>query len=144
MRKFFQWLLRKQIIRLSNKYSSRADKERVHSALTDLYTKIQKKPGKKGVWLQINSNDKIVILSDQHKGTRDFADDFALAERNYLAALEYYNKNDFHYINLGDSEELWENLLEPVIKANKANFDLEKLFLKRNAFTKIFGNHDLY
>ncbi|MDF2432835.1 MAG: hypothetical protein JWP44_2466, partial [Mucilaginibacter sp.] len=46
--------------------------------------------------------DRFIVLSDQHKGARDGADIFALAEKNYLAALEYYNNNNFFYINLGD------------------------------------------
>ncbi len=45
---------------------------------------------------------------------------------------------------MGDSEELWENLFISVKKHNKATFEKEKLFLKRKAFIKIFGNHDLY
>ena len=144
VRRFFQWLLRKPIIDLSNKYSSRPDKERVETALTELYTKITTNAGKKGLLIEIGAEDRLVILSDQHKGARDHADDFALAEKNYLAALQYYNAENYTYINLGDSEELWENLLEPVIKCNKATFEAEKAFLKRNAFIKIFGNHDLY
>jgi predicted phosphodiesterase len=45
---------------------------------------------------------------------------------------------------LGDSEELWENQLSAVKKHNKATFEAERLFLQRNSFVKIFGNHDLY
>lgn len=88
--------------------------------------------------------DKFVILSDQHKGARDGADVFALAEKNYIAALSYYFKESFFYINLGDSEELWENLFVTVKRHNKATFEAEKQFLAANRFYKIFGNHDLY
>lgn len=144
IRSFLQKLLRKPVIAISNRYSSRPDKKRVESSLTNLYKKININPGKKGLKIEIGAEDKIVILSDQHKGIRDFSDDFALAEKNYLEALTYYNKEDYLYINLGDSEELWENLLEPVIKVNQATFEAEKAFLKRNAFVKVFGNHDLY
>lgn len=144
IRSFLQKLLRKPVIAFTNKYSSRPDKERVDSALTELYKKISTEPGKKGPNIEIGVGDKIIILSDQHKGVRDFSDDFALAEKNYLAALTYYNKENYLFINLGDSEELWENLMEPVIKYNKGTFECEKAFLKRNAFLKVFGNHDLY
>jgi len=144
IRRFLQKLLRKPVINLSNKYSSRPDKARVESALTDLYEKIMLEPGKKGPCIEITADDKIIIFSDQHKGARDLSDDFALAERNYLAALAYYNSENYLYITLGDSEELWENLLEPIIKANRGTFEAEKAFLNRNAFLKIFGNHDLY
>ncbi|WP_243718116.1 metallophosphoesterase family protein [Pedobacter changchengzhani] len=129
---------------MSNKFGSRPNRKRIHSALTKLFRTINKEPGKRGLIFEINEKDKFVILSDQHKGARDYADDFMFSENNYLHALKYYNNELFHYINLGDSEDLWENLLESVIKHNKATFQAEKMFINRNAFTKIFGNHDLY
>lgn len=144
MRKLFQRLFSAWVIRMSNKFGSRPDKKRIHSALSTLYKTINSSPGKRGLIFEPAIDDQFIIFSDQHKGARDFADDFQLAEKNYLAALSYYNAENFHYINLGDSEELWENLLESVIKHNKQTFEYEAAFLKRKAFTKIFGNHDLY
>lgn len=129
---------------MSNKFGSRPNKKRIYDALNSLYEIINTTPGKRGLIFEVSINDKFIILSDQHKGARDYADDFQLAEKNYLEALVHYNKEDYHYINLGDSEELWENLLESVIKHNKQTFRNEAEFLKRKAFTKIFGNHDLY
>ena len=87
---------------------------------------------------------KFIIFSDQHKGARNGADDFALAEPNYLFALDYYNRNNFHFVSLGDNEELWENTLSQVKKHNGKTFQAEKKFIERLAFVKIFGNHDLY
>ena len=145
MRRFLQNLLNKPIIDLANRVSSRPDKGRVDKALSGLYVDINADPGKKGLVLPFNTGkDKFIILSDQHKGIRNGADIFALAEKNYIAALEHYYDNDFFYINLGDSEELWENLTVNVMKHNKATFAAEKKFLLRNNFIKIFGNHDLY
>ncbi|PWS33396.1 metallophosphoesterase [Pedobacter paludis] len=144
MRKLLQRWLSSWIIRMTNKYGSRPNKRRIHDALNKLYKTINAEPGKRGLIFNLADQDKYIVLSDQHKGARDYADDFALAEKNYLVALEHYNKEDFRYINLGDSEELWENLLESVIKHNKNTFECEKAFIMRNAFTKIFGNHDLY
>ena len=145
MRYFLQQLLTKPIIKLTDKYSSRPDKKRVDKALSDLYQHLTGDPGKEGRAIKFDIHkDKFVILSDQHKGARDGADIFALAEKNYLAALDHYYKSDFFYINLGDSEELWENLLVTVKRHNKATFDMEKKFLLQKKFIKIFGNHDLY
>ncbi|QKJ32561.1 metallophosphoesterase family protein [Mucilaginibacter mali] len=145
MRSLLQRLLKKPIIRLTDKYSSRPDKKRVNKALTELYQDIAGGGSKRGKVIPFDASaQKFIILSDQHKGARDGADDFAMAEKNYLAALDHYNRNSFHYINLGDSEELWENRYLSIKKHNKATFEHEQLFLKRNAFTKIFGNHDLY
>jgi len=144
MRRLLQRLLGNWVIRMSNKFGSRPNAIRINEALSKLYKKIDSNDGKRGLIFNADANQKYVILSDQHKGARDFADDFALAEKNYLEALNFYNQQGFHYLNLGDSEELWENLLESVIKHNQKTFDVERKFIERNAFTKIFGNHDLY
>lgn len=142
---FLHRLLAPTVIRLANRFSSRPDKERVDKALTELYACIHKGEDKKGLVIPFDVNhDKFIIFSDQHKGARDGADVFALAEKNYLAALEHYHQQNFFYINLGDSEELWENLFLTVKKHNKATFEAEKKFLENDCFIKIFGNHDLY
>ncbi len=66
------------------------------------------------------------------------------AEGSYLLALEYYFQNNFQFISLGDSEELWENSLASVKKNNPLTFEAEKKFILQDKFLKIFGNHDLY
>src|SRR5476649_425306 len=145
MRRFLQRLLTKPVVNLANTLSSRPDKKRVDAALTELYRNITTNPGKEGLVLPFKADrDKFIILSDQHKGARDGSDIFAKAAKNYLAALDHYNKEEFFYINLGDSEELWENLIVTIKRHNKNTFEKEKLFIKRKAFIKIFGNHDLY
>ena len=129
----------------SRKFSSKPEEDRIFKALSKLYRNISHKPGNKGLIIPFEAQaGKFIIFSDQHKGARDGADDFATAEPNYLAALEYYNANDFSFISLGDNEELWENTLTQVKKYNTDTFEAEKKFINRNAFVKIFGNHDLY
>lgn len=145
MRRLLQRLFTRPVLWAANKFSSNPHKDRVFKSLTELYEKINTGTGKKGNIITMGpANQRFVILSDQHKGARNDADDFALAEKNYLAALDYYYANNFYYINLGDSEELWENNIFAVKKHNKETFEKEKLFLKQKRFTKIFGNHDLY
>ncbi len=145
MRKFLRRLLKNRVIKLANRVSSRPDKKRVDKALDDLYKSIITNSGKQGLVVPFDAGkDKFIILSDQHKGARDGSDIFARSEDNYLVALDYYNTENFTYINLGDSEELWENLFITIKRHNKATFAAEKKFLKRKAFIKIFGNHDLY
>lgn len=144
MRSFLQKLLREPVSKLANKFSSRPDKNLVHKSLTELYNQISEKPNEKGPFINFIANDKFIIFSDQHKGGKNGSDDFAFAEKNYLRALEYYDYANFHLINLGDCEELWENNILTIKKHNTASFELERKFNDRNAFTKIFGNHDLY
>lgn len=144
MRRFLQKLLYKPVLKLADKYSTRPDKARVRRKLSALYKSIINKPGSKGPVIGFDPlRDKFIILSDQHKGARDGADIFTKSARNYLKALDHYHQNDYVYINLGDSEELWGNLFLSVKKHNQSTFDREKLFIDKDKFIKVFGNHDL-
>jgi predicted phosphodiesterase len=144
MRRFIRFLLYKPIVWLVVRFSSRPDQKRVNKALTSLHRSILHSPGKKGPLLSFDKTSRLIVFSDQHKGSRNGADIFAMAEPNYLAALAYYNKEKFHFISLGDNEELWENSLNEIKKHNQQTFLAEQKFAARQAFTKIFGNHDLY
>lgn len=145
MRRILRILLLKPILWAAAKFSSKPDKNRIFKALSKLLVSIHDEPGKKGLLIPFEyRTGKFIIFSDQHKGRRNGADDFMQAEPNYLAALEYYYHQDFYFINLGDSEELWENNLWQVKKKNKATFEAEKRFLEHNRYIKIFGNHDLF
>jgi predicted phosphodiesterase len=138
-------LLFKPVMWASNKFSSKPDRERIYKALTALHENIMKDEKKKGLVIQFDSSkDRCIIFSDQHKGARNGADDFMICEPNYLAALDYYFEKGYLFIALGDSEELWENTLPAVKKAQQASFEKEKKFAANNRFVKIFGNHDLY
>lgn len=144
MRKLFRYIFLRPILWLVRRFESAPNRERIFDALTKLREEINNKPGKKGFTLPFDSTTgRIIIFSDQHKGAKNGADDFMLAESNYLAALNHYDQHGFHLICLGDSEELWENSLIQVKKNNVSSFEAEKKFINRNAFTKVFGNHDL-
>ena len=144
MRQFLRKILLKPVLRLSARFSSAPDKHRVFAALSKLLDCLRKGTDKKGLVLPFAQNEgRFIIFSDQHKGTRNGADDFAICEPAYLAALEHYNREGFHYIALGDCEELWENSWPGVSKAQAPSFQRERAFQDRGAFTKIFGNHDL-
>jgi predicted phosphodiesterase len=144
MRKLIRFLLFKPIRWVVENFSSAPDRKRVFSSLSRLLEKVQSSPGKKGFVIPFPvDNGKFIILSDQHKGRKNGADDFASAEPAYLAALDYYFGEKYHLICLGDSEELWENTLLQVRKHNTVSFEAERKFATTNRFTKIFGNHDL-
>lgn len=144
MRQLARQLLLKPILWFTRNFSSAPNRERIFTALTRLKLKIENEPGKKGFIVPFDPNvDRFIIFSDQHKGRKNGADDFILAEPVYIGALNFYNREGFYLISLGDSEELWENTILQVKKHNTASFEAEKKFIHRNAFTKIFGNHDL-
>ncbi len=144
IKKILQTILRKPLGYLSDKYASRPDKQRVFTALSELKQSILTEPGKKGPVISFDPEQHFIIFSDQHKGTKNGSDIFAFAEKNYVAALDHYNQNNFTYINLGDGEELWENKVSRVKRKNNPSFQKERLFANREAFIKVFGNHDLY
>lgn len=145
MRRFFQILFTKPVLWLANKFSSNPNMERVHTALTKLYNSIINGTNKKGIVLSLDiSKDRFIIFSDQHKGAKNGSDDFRTAEANYINALEYYYTENFHFISLGDNEELWENLIWTVIAKNKPSATAEQKFVAEKRFTKVFGNHDLF
>jgi predicted phosphodiesterase len=144
MRQWLQRVLGPVVVKLAHKYDGKPNKERVFTQLTALYHHLLQQPSKRGLVLPFNNSSKFIILSDQHKGAKDDSDDFVNAEGNYLAALDYYYQQGFCYINLGDSEELWENSILAVKAHNKATFAKEAQFLQDKRFFKIFGNHDLY
>lgn len=145
MRRFLRKILLRPVLWATKRFSSRPEKKKIDEALDKLYKEIREQPGKKGIVLPFEQHTgKIIVFSDQHKGAKDGSDDFITAEPNYLAALDYYNTNDFHLVCLGDSEELWENSLGKVKEKYAETFEAEKKFIDRNSFVKVIGNHDLY
>jgi hypothetical protein len=144
-RKVLRFILEKPVIWLAEKVSSAPDKTAVLKALTELYHESAKPKSRK--LKRINLKDvqqRVIIFSDQHRGTRNGSDDFGVCEKTYLRALEYYDSEKFFYVNLGDCEELWENTMFGIAKYNTAVYEREKLFITRDAYCKVFGNHDLF
>jgi hypothetical protein len=91
MQKLLRRLLLKPVLRLSAKYSSKPDRQRIFTALSALFSKILNGEKKKGLVIPFDIHTgRFIIFSDQHKGCRNGADDFTLCEANYLAALDYY------------------------------------------------------
>ncbi len=142
MRKLLQYLFRRPLTWMANTLSAKPEKEAVFRSLSKLYNSV-KKNGKRVCSISIDINkDKFILFSDQHKGNRDYADDFANNEFNYLQALKYYHQQNFSFINLGDSEELWKYTPEQVLPANEKAFAAEAAF-QPGKYYKTFGNHDI-
>ena len=93
--------------------------------------------------IRLQAEHRYVIFSDHHKGARTLADPFMQCESTYLSALDYYFKNGFTLILLGDGEELLEEGIEQVISAypnvlhSEARFHPDRLI-------RVFGNHDIH
>lgn len=94
--------------------------------------------------LQITSNDRIVIMSDCHRGTGDKFDNFLKNKNIYLGALRHYYYRGFYYIELGDGDDMWEvKRYQDIIEENLSVFKMLKKFKDDNHLIMIYGNHDI-
>lgn len=96
------------------------------------------------VTIPFDDHSKFIIFSDCHRGDNSFADDFANNRNTYFHALKEYHKQGFTYIELGDGNELWENIhFKNIFEAHKNVFLLLKEFHDENRLHMVYGNHDL-
>lgn len=94
--------------------------------------------------VSFTNKDKFILFSDCHRGDSSFADDFANNRNIYYHALQHYFKEGFSYIELGDGDELWENLFfKTIFEANKNVFKLLQKYHFSNRLHMIYGNHDM-
>ena len=99
---------------------------------------------KKAKHISFDNNSKFIFFSDCHRGDNSFADDFANNRNIYFHALNHYYLNDFQYCELGDGDELWENLsFEPLFEAHKNVYKLIRKFHLENRLHMVWGNHDM-
>lgn len=91
-----------------------------------------------------DDNSKFILFSDCHRGDNSFADDFANNRNIYFHALRHYFNEGFEYCELGDGDELWENIhFESIFEAHKNVFKLLRQFHLENRLHMIWGNHDM-
>jgi UDP-2,3-diacylglucosamine pyrophosphatase LpxH len=61
----------------------------------------------------------------------------------FFAALQYYDRRKFTYIELGDGDELWENRnLQEIIRTHSNQFWIMSEFYRDGRFYMLYGNHD--
>ncbi len=94
--------------------------------------------------ITFNNDSKFILFSDVHRGDNSFADDFSNNRNTYFHALNHYFKEGFTYCELGDGDELWENLeFKTVFYAHKNIFFLLKKFYSEGRLFRLMGNHDM-
>ena len=94
--------------------------------------------------ISFNDESKFIIFSDVHRGDNSLADDFANNRNSYFHALNHYYNNGFTYCELGDGDELWENIsFNSILYAHKNIFDLMKRFFSEGRLYRLIGNHDM-
>lgn len=87
-------------------------------------------------------------MSDVHRGDGAGADDFAHNSLLFKCALDYYFREGFTYLELGDAEELWE-----IESFDQIYITYTSVYKKLQAFhnpdpvktryLKVWGNHDV-
>lgn len=95
-------------------------------------------------YIPFDDTSKFILFSDCHRGDNSFADDFANNRNIYFHALNHYYNEGFDYCELGDGDELWENLhFESIFEAHKNVYQLLKKFHLERRLHMIWGNHDM-
>lgn len=94
--------------------------------------------------IPFNDQSKFIFFSDCHRSDNSFADDFANNRNIYYHALKHYYQEGFQYCEIGDGDELWENLsFQPILEAHKNVYELMKLFHDEGRLYMVWGNHDM-
>ena len=94
--------------------------------------------------IEFDDSSKFIVFSDCHRGDNSFADDFANNRNIYFHALKHYYNEGFTYCELGDGDELWENItFKEIFEAHQNVFELLRLFYKDNRLYRLLGNHDM-
>ena len=94
--------------------------------------------------LPLHPDSGYILFSDCHRADGRANDNFLKNEFLYLAALRYYDRRGYTYLELGDGDELWENRsMEKIKEMHPHSFELlARLQSERRAYF-IYGNHDL-
>lgn len=91
----------------------------------------------------IHMGSRIVLMSDCHRGVGNWGDNFQANQNLYFAALQYYNRRKFIYIELGDGDELWENRnLQEIVRIHSNQFWMMGKFYQDHRMYMLYGNHD--
>ena len=90
-----------------------------------------------------DENSRYVFLSDCHRGCGTSNDNFLKNESLFFAALQYYYRHGYTYMELGDGDELWENRsIQKIMDIHSDIFRLMSRFYQEGRLHMIYGNHD--
>jgi UDP-2,3-diacylglucosamine pyrophosphatase LpxH len=94
--------------------------------------------------VRLSEGSKIFVMSDVHRGGGNWDDDFAKNQLVYSAALKWYNRQKYTYIELGDGDELWKNKkIGDITAVHKDIFLLLEQFFTDGRLYMLYGNHDI-
>lgn len=94
--------------------------------------------------LPLQADSRYVLFSDCHRGVGNANDNFLKNEYLYLAALQFYDRLSFTYLELGDGDELWENRsIQRIQEMHSESFSLLKRLRSEGRMYALYGNHDI-
>lgn len=94
--------------------------------------------------VKFDNGDNIVFMSDIHRGDGTFYDSFLPNKNIYKAALSYYYKKGFTYVEVGDGDELWKNInCTDIAYVYNDVFKVLNKYKEENRLYIIYGNHDI-
>ncbi len=94
--------------------------------------------------LALCDDSRYILMSDCHRGNGTSNDNFLKNRNLYQAALEYYYRKGYTYIELGDGDELWENRrMTQIIDIHSQTFQLLFQFYQQGRLYFLHGNHDM-
>ena len=94
--------------------------------------------------MDFDDHTRLIFFSDCHRGDNSAADEFAPNQRLFVHALSHYQARGFHYVEVGDGDELMKNSnFELIRRAHMDVFRVMQQFHADGRLHMIFGNHDL-
>ncbi len=94
--------------------------------------------------IEFTKDSKFIFFSDLHRGDDSISDEFTRNQMITAAALEYYYKKGYTYIEVGDGDELWEyKKFKHIRTAHTDVFTTIKKYYDDHRFIMIYGNHNI-
>lgn len=92
-----------------------------------------------------DKSSKYIFFSDVHRGDDSVSDEFTRNQIVFLHALNYYYKEGYTYIEVGDGDELWEYPeFKHIRLAHTDVFVVLKKFYDAGRLFILYGNHNIY
>ena len=94
--------------------------------------------------VSFDGKDRIVFISDIHRGDGTYYDALLPNRNIYLTALKRYLRNGYTYVEVGDGDELWKNKnFFEIAYAYEEIFKVLNKFVEKDKIYLIYGNHDI-
>ena len=94
--------------------------------------------------ISFDDRSRLIFFSDCHRGDNSRTDSFARNEDLFVHALDYYHRQGFEYVEVGDGDEMWKNKRhDDIVRAHPRAFDMLHQFSRQDRLHLIVGNHDI-